>query len=177
MAGITPQLREWALKFFPPVQRKAVVGSILNHCTAYKLITSSITSSITLTAHNELGVFLQAGIPYEVRGTIFLDSMAAAGNILMDFNGGTITAFSRITGLATIYQANGTGTNTVLTSASTAIDGGTSNVNVMITFSLVVNPSVSGYFTPQFAQSALSVTATVLGINSYVFAAPLNTLY
>lgn len=176
MAGINNISRALWEKSFPPVQQRALRGMGQIFLSAYKKATDSVTSSTVLVPDSELFIpIVPAGVPFCVTAYL-VTTCAAAGNIKMDMNNST-----GVLGLMSIQSifSNAAGAQTpgaLQVALNGGANGGTTNVNIAVSLTGVIQLATPGQIGIQFAQQASSGTATTVGPGSYFYLEPMDAV-
>lgn len=174
MAGMSASTRQQHLKSFPPSQQRAIAGATQAYVSAYKKAATSITSSTTLAADSELVIAqVQANVPYSLSALLNLSAMAAAGNVKFDFSASTAVVQTMVLSTQFYTSAGVVTQGAIATALTTAVDGGTSAIQIAGLLSGVVVFSSPGSFGMRFAQKASSATATVVDVNSFLLLEPI----
>ena len=162
-----------ALNVFPPTQRHALHRAMTKQAIVTSRSAATAISSTTLTPHTELVLDLLGG-RYVLRGMLYLSIGAAANNIKLDLNGGTITnasgLASTVAGLARLSLANGTESQVALTALNTLIDGSTTNAWICCELDATLVLDGPGTIALQYAQSASGATNSTISAGSFIHA-------
>ena len=169
MAGITNISRALWEKSFPPIQQRALRGMGSVFFSAYKKNTDSVTSSTALVADSELFLpMLPAGVPFGVTAYL-ITTCAAAGNVNIDLNNSTGVLGVMSIQTSFINAAGAVTAGALQTALNTGSNGGTTNVNIAVSMTGVIQLATPGQIGLRFAQQASSATATTTGPGSFIY--------
>lgn len=160
-----------ALNVFPPTQQRALARAITKQAIVSSRSAATANASVTLTPHTELVLPLLPG-RHILRGMLYLSIGAAANNIKLDLNGGTITnasgLASTVAGLARLSLANGTELQVPLTALNTSIDGSTTNAWIACELDATIVLDGPGTIAVQYAQSVSGATNSTISVGSFI---------
>ena len=159
---------QWLNRQFPPAQIKAIKEATCQPLVAYSAALQTSNADTTLTAHDELVVWLEHNKTYKVRVYLPLAIANASHNIKFDLAGGTATV-SYIRGFSNLYDSGAATTlATSLTALNTLTDGATTTQWTDAVIEATLKVSQAGSIAVQSAQSASGASDSSIAIGAYI---------